>query len=111
MHSYRKQLTSYLKRIKSSSSLKNLSENDVKEVFLLIRKDFISYKLDLEEFAHLCDHLWSEIPDKDMGTPFGSMLLSTAELSYYIRKANNDETADIVSSTLKEALTYKTKIG
>jgi len=105
--SYSKQLNSYLEKV-NSSSVSELSIEQVKEIFLMARKDFVDSKLSLDEFSDLCNYLWSDgIEAKNKGVPFASMLLETAELNYYIRKANNDEAANIVAVNLKKALVFE----
>ena len=86
-----------------------LGKNDTEKAFLIIRKDFLEYKLSLDDFARICDYLWFNLPSNKKAEKLGNMLLNTAELFYYTRKANNRETANIVAVNLKNALTYDAK--
>jgi len=105
--SYSKQLTSYLGKV-NSSSVSKLTTEQVKEVFLLARKDFVKNKLSFDDFSDVCNCLWfNAIEGKDKGTPFASMLQNTAELNYYARKADNEESAHIVAVNLKNALAFE----
>ncbi len=102
----KKRLLSYLNRVQSKS-VKALTPKQVQKVFLFARKDFIEGKIYFEDFIAICNHLWFDaIPNSDKGTEFADLLLQTAELSYYIRKADNEERANIVAVNLREALTY-----
>lgn len=89
-----------------------LDEKNIEEMFLTLRADFIKGKLDLDEFAQICNALWWLMTKKhfdDDNPALASALHEGDELSFDIRsipKLYRD-----VANTLRIIYDYKPKSG
>ncbi len=66
---------------------------EVEAVFLLARKDFLNYKISVDQFSAICDELHISMRNKIdlLTTHLESVLISGAELSWYIRQRPKED--------------------
>jgi len=105
-----KRFNRYLEEF-SVLSPKELGISQIEQLFFLAREDFGTGKLTLDDFSGICNVLWSIIEyTQNAATPLGRTLYSGAEITYYVRQASDKEHARIVSSLIKDVLSYKSSM-
>lgn len=70
---------------------------ELESVFLEARRQFVDYKLSIDQFSGICEELLAIAhKDKDlMITHLATVLLAGAELAWYIRQRPNDESKQL----------------
>jgi len=69
------------------------SFEEIEKIFLMARKDFFDYKISVDQFSSICDELHISMRNKIdlLTTHLESVLISGAELSWYIRQRPEED--------------------
>ena len=95
----------------------NPTPESVEKLFLLAVEDFKNGEISVSELSGVCNYLWPislKIQDFKRDTSeLSVILLVGAEMEYYLKDTENKrkENSKIFDSSLKEILSYKSKLS
>src|SRR3989344_5034390 len=104
--SIEEQLNYYLSKV-GRKSTKELDYGLINSLFLMMRDDFMSEKLPLEDLCYLSVPLIQQLTIlKNMNTKLWGVLLDAGELPWYLRHAHHDTCADVIIRMLRNIINY-----
>lgn len=98
-------INEYLNSLGIKSGISGLSDFEVKELLKLVVKDFKEEKISLNELTDICESIWSEVYHQNKISGDSINLVSAGlDLQYYLRKVEDNESANIFISNLRTLL-------